>query len=98
MCCDDSGCRMNHEVAGGRPSSPSPVGTVYACTVVHVAPEAWQERAPYQLVLVEWPDGSRVLGQVEGRRVSIGDRVIQSHVTGGVPYFKAIDDSCEPNP
>jgi len=60
---------------------------VYTETVVHSAPEAYVNEAPYQIAIVVRDDGSRVTGRVLGERVAIDDQVELAETRGGVPYF-----------
>ncbi len=61
---------------------------VYTETVVHSAPEAYVNEAPYQIAIVVRDDGSRVTGRVLGDRVAIDDQVELAETRGGVPYFR----------
>ncbi len=61
---------------------------VYTETVVHSAPEAYVNEAPYQIAIVIRDDGSRVTGRVLGERVSIDDEVELAGTRDGVPYFR----------
>ena len=65
-------------------------GTVYTETVVHLAPEAFAKDVPYQVAIVTLPDGSRVTGRVLGERVTIDDRVEQTGLRDGVPFFRKV--------
>ena len=60
---------------------------VYTETVVHSAPEAYVNEAPYQIAIVVRDDGSRVTGRILGDRVSIDDQVELAETRNGVPYF-----------
>ena len=60
---------------------------VYTETVVHSAPEAYVNEAPYQIAIVIRDDGSRVTGRILGARVSIDDDVELVDTRNGVPYF-----------
>lgn len=62
-------------------------GTVYTETVVYSAPEAFAKDAPYQTAIITLEEGGRVTARILGERVSIGDRVVQSELREGVPYF-----------
>lgn len=62
--------------------------TVYTETVVWSPPAELADAAPYQLVLVETPEGQRLMGRVTGDRVRIGDTVVLDAVTGGVHFFR----------
>lgn len=64
---------------------------VYSETVVWSAPEELAAEAPYQLVLVDLPEGGRQLGRMApGERVDIGDTVALDAVTNGVPLYRKI--------
>jgi uncharacterized OB-fold protein len=60
---------------------------VYTETVVHSAPEAYLNEAPYQIAIVVRDDGSRVTGRILGDRVAIDDQVELAETRNGVPYF-----------
>jgi len=64
------------------------IGTVYTETVIHAAPEAFVQDAPYQTAIVTLDSGGRVTGRVLGDRVEIGDRVTEVETRDGVPYFR----------
>lgn len=61
---------------------------VYTETVVHSAPEAFLNEAPYQIAIVIRDDGSRVTGRILGARVSIDDDVELIETRAGVSYFR----------
>ncbi len=63
-------------------------GTVYTETVVHSAPEAYLQDAPYQIAIVTLGSGERVTARILGDRAAIGDRVEFVESRGSVPYFK----------
>lgn len=63
-------------------------GVIYTETVIHSAPEAFLDEVPYQLVIVDLEDGTRVTGRIEGARVSIDDIVILAERRDGVPIFQ----------
>ena len=65
-------------------------GAVYTETVVHLAPEAFANDVPYQVVIVTLENGSRTTGRVLGERVAIDDRVEQVETRDGVPFFRKI--------
>lgn len=68
---------------------PSPgSGVVYTETVVHSAPEAFLQEAPYQIAIVILDAGSRLTGRILGERVGIGDRVSFVESRNGVPCFR----------
>ena len=64
---------------------------VYTETVVHSAPEAYVNEAPYQIAIVIRDDGSRVTGRILGDRVAIDDEVALAETRNGVPYFRKAD-------
>jgi uncharacterized OB-fold protein len=66
------------------------IGTVYTETLIHSAPEAFVNEAPYQLIIVTLENGSRVTGRVAGERVVIEDGVVLADERNGVPYFRKI--------
>jgi len=61
---------------------------VYTETVVHSAPEAYVNEAPYQIAIVALDDGSRLTGRIVGDRVSIDDDVETAGVRNGVSFFR----------
>ncbi|HEX8983873.1 MAG TPA: OB-fold domain-containing protein [Bryobacteraceae bacterium] len=61
---------------------------VYTETVVHSAPEAYVNEAPYQIAIVVLDDGSRLTGRILGDRVSIDDDVETAGVRNGVSCFR----------
>jgi uncharacterized OB-fold protein len=63
-------------------------GTVYTETVVHAAPVAFVNEAPYQIVIVTLEEGKRVTGRVLGDKVQIDDPVEMVEERGGVPFFR----------
>ena len=63
-------------------------GTVYTETVVHISPEAFQKDVPYQVAIVSFDEGGRVTGRIEGGRVQIGDRVVETGQREGVFFFR----------
>jgi uncharacterized OB-fold protein len=65
-------------------------GVVYTETVIHSAPAAFVQDAPYQTVIVTLDEGNRVTGRVEGARVHIDDRVAEVEIRAGVPFFRKI--------
>lgn len=65
-------------------------GTIYTETVVYIAPEAFQKDVPYQVAIVDFDDGTRVTARIEGERVQIGDRVIETGQTQGVSFFRKV--------
>jgi uncharacterized OB-fold protein len=65
-------------------------GVVYTETVVHSAPEAFLNDAPYQLAIVALEGGGRLTARILGERIAIGDRVEQVDAGGAVPFFRKI--------
>ena len=63
-------------------------GTVYTETVVHIAPEAFQQDVPYQVAIVACDDGARVTARIAGERVRIDDRVIETTPRNGICFFR----------
>jgi uncharacterized OB-fold protein len=63
-------------------------GTVYTETVVHLAPERFAADVPYQVVIVKLDDGGRITARVDGERVSIDDRVVESATRDGISFFR----------
>lgn len=63
-------------------------GTVYTETLIHSAPGAFVNEAPYQLVIVTLENGTRMTGRVSGERVAIDDAVILAEERNGVPFFR----------
>ena len=63
-------------------------GIIYTETVVHIAPEAFQNDVPYQVVIVSLEDGTRLTARMEGDRVQIGDRVVETGQREGVSFFR----------
>jgi uncharacterized OB-fold protein len=49
---------------------------VYSVTNLHAAGEAFEQQLPFQLALVELPDGLRTTVRIVGPPVQIGDKVI----------------------
>jgi uncharacterized OB-fold protein len=64
---------------------------VYTETVVHSAPAAYVNEAPYQIAIVTRDDGSRVTGRILGDRVSTDEKVELAETRNGVPYFRKAD-------
>jgi uncharacterized OB-fold protein len=62
-------------------------GVVYTETVVHSAPEAFVNDAPYQIAIVALDAGGRITVRIEGDRVSIGDRVRFAGYRNEIPFF-----------
>jgi len=69
----------------------STAGVVYTETVVWAAPEAHAADAPYQLAVVQLPNGSRLTGRIIGDRISIGDRIELVERRSGTAFFRKLD-------
>jgi uncharacterized OB-fold protein len=65
-------------------------GVVYTETVVHLAPERFAGDVPYQVVIVKLDDGDSVTGRVEGARVAIGDRIVETANRDGISFFSHV--------
>ena len=65
-------------------------GVVYTETVVHLAPERFAADVPYQVVIVKLDSGGSVTARVDGERVSIDDRVVESAARDGISFFKKL--------
>jgi uncharacterized OB-fold protein len=63
-------------------------GTIYTETVVHIAPEAFRDQVPYQVAIVAFDDGGRLTARIEGERVQIDDKVVESGQKEGVSFFR----------
>ena len=61
---------------------------VYTETVVHSAPEAYVNEAPYQIAIITRDDGTRLTGRILGERVAIDDPVELVEERNGVSYFR----------
>ena len=67
--------------------TPLGPGVVYTETVVHAAPEAYLNDAPYQIAIVELDSGGRVTARIAGERAAIGDRVVFLEYRNQTPCF-----------
>lgn len=65
-------------------------GTIYTETVVHAAPAAFAEEAPYQVAIVQLEDGTRVTARIVGDRVAIGDSVVETEALHNAPAFRKV--------
>ena len=61
---------------------------VYTETVVYLAPPAFADDVPYQVVIVTRDDGSKVTGRIDGEQVRIGEQVDELEPRDGIPYFR----------
>jgi uncharacterized OB-fold protein len=64
------------------------IGVIYTETVVHLAPPRFAADVPYQVVIVALEGGGSVTARVEGDRVGIGDRVIESETRDEISFFR----------
>ena len=65
-------------------------GIVYTETVVHAAPERFAAEAPYQIAIIGIDDDSRITARIEGERVAVGDRVVETEPRNAVPFFRKV--------
>lgn len=65
-------------------------GFVYTETMVHSPTPRFAADVPYQLAIVEFPDGRRLTARIEGERASIGERVDFVELRDGVSFFRRI--------
>ncbi len=64
-------------------------GTVYTETVVHLAPDRFAGDVPYQVIIVSLDEaGGRITARVQGERVAIDDRVVETESLNGIPVFR----------
>lgn len=49
---------------------------VYSVTKMHAAGKAFEQQLPFQLAVIELPDGLRTTVRIVGPPVEIGDKVI----------------------
>ncbi len=69
-------------------SPPLGSGTVYTETLIHSAPQAFVDDAPYQVAIVSLDGGGRITARIDGERVSIDDRVEFLEYRNGIPFFR----------
>ncbi len=71
---------------------PPGQGVVYTETVVHAAPPRYAADVPYQLAIIDLPDGSRLTVRIvtsgENEWAKIGDIVELVEQRDGVQYFR----------
>ena len=65
-------------------------GTVYTETIIHSAPEQFAAEAPYQLAMVEFASGERLLVRISGLRAQVGDVVQEVSSDRGDSIFEVI--------
>ena len=64
-------------------------GTVYTETVVHLAPERFAGEVPYQVIIISLDNSEgRITARVDGERVAIDDRVVETESLNGIPIFR----------
>jgi uncharacterized OB-fold protein len=63
-------------------------GIVYTETVVHAAPAAFADEAPYQVAIVKLGEDSNVTARILGGRVAIGDAVVEVESLHHAPAFR----------
>lgn len=67
-------------------------GIVYTETVVFAPPEQFAADAPYQIAIIELPDGqrrtARILGKEAHERARIGEPVTFVKELDGVAYYR----------
>jgi len=63
-------------------------GQIYTETVVHLAHERFADDVPYQVAIVKLANGESITARIEGERVTIDDRVIETGVRDGISFFK----------
>ena len=63
-------------------------GVIYTETVVHSAPQAFVNDAPYQIAIVALDAGGRITARLEGDRAAIGERVGFVEYRNGIPFFR----------
>ncbi len=62
--------------------------TVYTETVVYSPPEQYAAEAPYQIAILNLPEGGRLTARILGDRVVIGDDVEFLESRNGVSCFR----------
>ncbi len=63
-------------------------GTVYTETVIHSAPEKFVSEVPYQVAIVSLDEGGRVTARIDGERVAIGDKLVETEGRDGMHVFR----------
>jgi uncharacterized OB-fold protein len=71
-------------------ANPMRTGQIYTETVVHLAPERFAADVPYQVVIVKLDEGGSITARVEGERVVIDDRVVETAVRDGISFFQKL--------
>jgi uncharacterized OB-fold protein len=62
-------------------------GKLVSFTVIHIAPEQFQEESPYIVAIVELDEGTRVTGRLQGF-----DPMKPEEITVGTPLFLDYED------
>ena len=78
---------------GGQQFKTEPVsgnGTVYSCTTLHAAAEAFEKDLPFQIAIVELEGGPRLTARITGPRVDVGDNVSFVEQRDGVAFFRSL--------
>ena len=52
------------------------------------APERFAADVPYQIVIVRLDEGGSITARVDGERVAIDDRVIETRTHDGISFFR----------
>ena len=68
-------------------TNPGP-GVVYTETLVYSPTPQFVDDVPYQLAIVEFPDGHRLMSRIAGERAAIGDRVDFLEFRNDVAFFQ----------
>ena len=63
-------------------------GVIYTDTVVYLAPERFAADVPYQVVIVKLDGGGSITARVDGERVVIDDRVVETGTRDGISFFR----------
>ena len=63
-------------------------GVVYTESMVHSPTPQFAADVPYQLAIVEFPDGHRLTARIAGERAAIGDAVDLVEERAGVSFFR----------
>ena len=77
---------------GGQQFQKEPIsgkGTVYSCTTLHAAAEAFERDLPFQIAIIELDGGPRLTARISGSRVDVGTSVSFVEERNGVTFFSA---------
>ena len=61
---------------------------VYTETTVYSAPAEYVNEAPYQIAIIQKPDGHRLTVRIDGERVEIGQAVELAETRNGFPVYR----------